>query len=525
MPAVLSFSGFIIKRVMVPRISITKQTDHFRGTRSLLRTRSSAPLPLISSPLQPSKLRPRLAAVLRASPHFKPHSSRSTTNNNILAMATATNIHLDPLKDVGVYSSGIREDAARVTSKVLQEDMERHHVFFNDEGFHNHIVHGVLTLYALGASSDNIVAHYERNKSYQRPAYPIDKGIVQTMHDSVNFQSYLGKAKQYSNFLSFFQTAIDTKGVDLVLEEYIFAGDDRAETMLCRLFGGLVHPLIHLGFGLEFNQPAIVAQALAQAAVHDDWMGREYFLPAEKMAGEIGKPGQKSLLQLLNEIQRDNTLKSSVKFSDSNKFRDGVLHRAPKEMLQYAAQYTVSEEQIPERVADMINTVVHYTSAAQRRDKEVKIDFFFIHNLNSSIFFSTLMDLPLLGQKSKCRLLEWKGRLDLLTYVSRNSPDLLLEEVTNYPAKQDWEAVISQSVAHPHDDGHLVKLVRAVAHGQNVCRPFEKKAAMPISGDMWLKIGNMAVDSTDGCGTNGAMWIRSTGFDEAWVDISGRARL
>lgn len=52
-------------------------------------------------------------------------------------MATATNINLDPVKDVGVYSSGVREDAARATSKVLQEDMESHHVFFNDEGFHS----------------------------------------------------------------------------------------------------------------------------------------------------------------------------------------------------------------------------------------------------------------------------------------------------------------------------------------------------------------------------------------------------
>lgn len=52
-------------------------------------------------------------------------------------MATATNIHLDPVKDIGVYNFGVREDAARVTSKVLQEDMESHHIFFNDEGFHS----------------------------------------------------------------------------------------------------------------------------------------------------------------------------------------------------------------------------------------------------------------------------------------------------------------------------------------------------------------------------------------------------
>lgn len=134
---------------------------------------------------------------------------------------------------------------------------------------------------------------------------------------------------------------------------------------------------------------------------------------------------------------------------------------------------------------------MYYTSTAQRRDKKIKIDFFLIHCLNSSIFFSTLMNLPFLDQKSKCRLLEWKGRLDLLTYVSRNSPDLLIDEVVQYPAQKDWQTVISHSVAHPSDDGHLSKLVRAVAHGQNVCKPFEKNSAMPISGDMWLKIGNM----------------------------------
>ncbi|KAJ6110411.1 hypothetical protein N7486_002646 [Penicillium sp. IBT 16267x] len=507
---------------MVPWITVTKTTHSFKEITSKLgRIQTRALLPF-STPPQSSKLQPRLAAVLGASPHFRSSSPHPALSTNTSTMATATNIQLNPVKDVGVYSSGVREDAARAASKFLQEDMESHHVFFNDEGFHDHIVHGILTLYALGASPEEISAYYERNKSYQRPAQPINKDTIQAMYDRTNFQGYLGKEKQYSNFLAFFQNAIDTKGVSQVLEEYLFAGDDRAETMLSRLFGGLVHPLIHLGFGLEFNQPAIVAQALAQTAVHDDWMGRDYLLPAERLAGEVGKPGQKSLLQLLNEIRKDQTLKSSAKFSDTNKFRDGVLHRAPQEMLQYAAQYRVSAEQIPERLADMINTVVYYTSTAQRRDKEIKLDFFFIHCLNSSIFFSTLVDLPFLDQKSKCRLLEWKGRLDLLTYVSRNSPDLLIDEVIQYPARKDWQTLFSHSVAHPSDDGHLSKLVRAVAHGQNVCQPFEKNGAMPISGDMWLKIGNMAVDSTVGYD---AMWIRSTGFDEAWQNVAGRARL
>lgn len=100
-----------------------------------------------------------------------------------------------------------------------------------------------------------------------------------------------------------------------------------------------------------------MAQALAQAAAHDDWMGRDFFLPAEKKAGGIGKPGKKSLLQLLNEMRTDEALVRSVKWEDENKIRDGVLDRAPQDMRKYAAEYTVSEEQVEERVADMINTV------------------------------------------------------------------------------------------------------------------------------------------------------------------------
>ena len=133
---------------------------------------------------------------------------------------------------------------------------------------------------------------------------------------------------------------------------------------------------------------------------------------------------------------------------------------------------------------------VYYTSAAQRREKEIKIVFFFIHCVNSAIFFSKFMKLPYLDQKSKLRLLEWKGRLDLAMYVSRNSPALLLDEVTQYPAKNDWKTVISQAASHPGDDGHLAKFIRLLAHGENVCKPFEKDN-LPISGDAWLRVGNM----------------------------------
>lgn len=54
-------------------------------------------------------------------------------------MATARKVHLSPEKDTGIFSSGVREDTARAASEALQLDMEKHHVFFNDEGFHSTI--------------------------------------------------------------------------------------------------------------------------------------------------------------------------------------------------------------------------------------------------------------------------------------------------------------------------------------------------------------------------------------------------
>ena len=100
-----------------------------------------------------------------------------------------------------------------------------------------------------------------------------------------------------------------------------------------------------------------MAQALAQAAVHDHSLGHDFFLPAEELAGGIGKQGSKSLRQLLEEIRKDEILSRSARNTDVNKIRDGVLTRAPQEMLKYAAQYTVSEDQLEERLADMINNV------------------------------------------------------------------------------------------------------------------------------------------------------------------------
>ena len=51
-------------------------------------------------------------------------------------MATATKVCLS-LNDRGVFHCpGIVPDSAKQASELLQENHEKHHIFFNDEGFH-----------------------------------------------------------------------------------------------------------------------------------------------------------------------------------------------------------------------------------------------------------------------------------------------------------------------------------------------------------------------------------------------------
>lgn len=104
----------------------------------------------------------------------------------------------------------------------------------------DHIVHLVLSLFSLGASPDDIRNAYVRNKNYQKPAFPVDKTLVEAMRDTEKFKQGLFKKENYSNYLAFFQEEIDAKGVGAVLKEYVFAGDERAESMMSRLFGGMI---------------------------------------------------------------------------------------------------------------------------------------------------------------------------------------------------------------------------------------------------------------------------------------------
>lgn len=154
-------------------------------------------------------------------------------------MATGSKVQLTLGEWPEFYVPGIKDESAKRASGLLQENHDQHHIFFNKSGFHNHIAHHLLTVYALAANPDQIQKQYDDNKSYQRPSQPLEDSIIEDMSDPEHFQKFLGQEKYYNDYLKLFQKEINAKGWENVLNEYLFAGDERAEAMLVRMFAGM----------------------------------------------------------------------------------------------------------------------------------------------------------------------------------------------------------------------------------------------------------------------------------------------
>ena len=124
----------------------------------------------------------------------------------------------------------------------------------------------MLAIYAMGANGKLLHEGYKNDEDYQRPIgkspAPISDG---------NFADHLGDGKYYQGYLEFFSNQLVTKGADKTLEDYLYSKgvnfSDRAEAdgsrhpeMFGRFMSGLMHPLIHVGYGLEFGLLGILAE-------------------------------------------------------------------------------------------------------------------------------------------------------------------------------------------------------------------------------------------------------------------------
>lgn len=180
--------------------------------------------------------------------------------------------------------------------------------------------------------------------------------------------------------MAFFQAEIDSKGWKAVLTQYLFRndGDPMAHDLLGRLYAGFLHPMIQLMFGIEWQQPVIVAEALAQTAVHENKLGA-FLEQAEGRANERDHP-YRPLAEFFEELgsgEQHRKLATSAHWDDPNRIYDGVMKRAPDEALDLVSSIKVQPQDLDERTVEMLHTTAYVAAAAAWHPPHIpKFDFF-----------------------------------------------------------------------------------------------------------------------------------------------------
>jgi hypothetical protein len=237
------------------------------------------------------------------------------------------------------------------------------------------------------------------------------------------------------------------------------------------------------------------------------------FVNSERLAGGPRQPGQKTLHHLMIEVQRDEVLKQSI---DGPYVRDrskNIADNAMTQIIQYTAQYSISDNQLEERWEEMVDTCSNQPIAPSKPflplltkcpgvllatkpsrippGERHKTNFILLHTVNTLVLMPTLVEHEWISRENAVRLMEWAGRLHLVHYVAETAPPLSTAELDTYRSLRSWDQVFDLAINHPSDDGHLVKNIRALAWGERVMSKKYDHAKNIMEPGMWLKLASL----------------------------------
>ena len=301
---------------------------------------------------------------------------------------------------------------------------------------------------------------------------------------------------------------------------------------------------MHVGLGLEFKQLPILAEGLAEAAVHEDWWYDKFISTAEAYAQQRVQPRQ-SLVDIFDACLRDPVVTSCVDWDYMNQwedpteeypngrwvvrrepFRDGVVGKALEPLARLVSAWRVDpdNDDLERATAELINASIYMAASAQRPPHQPRFDFFIIHGCNAALWHSVYLAEPSITRAQKARMIETTGRMLFFLWAGVGAPRPELDHLMAYKPKRagaGWDDVFARSCAH-EDDGHMIKLIRALANGEKVSRPYDHLPEFRMKQDMFLHAAHAAIDASSDMPMIEVMHldiIRLVGFPEAWEKV------
>jgi hypothetical protein len=373
--------------------------------------------------------------------------------------------------------------------RYLQQDYEDHHGSFNydsSRGAHNHTAFHLLVEWALGGTPELLEAIWKQHEDNERDAFASPAAIT-----TDNVFDHLGNGKYYQAYLYFFSDIALKTPINDVLEEWIFSPkanlDGKQPQMLNRLLDGILHPLLYLGYGIEFSLPGLIAEGLTHVSVHG--APSSTLLPKSMFGAQTKRGPGTHAFSIVSRILKDSAFKNYVGSFDNLQVNLG------QKIQSYAAEWLVdgaNPAEIAKKVQELTFLNVMIYAVGGWRDTtsggEFHLaEFTLLHLLTSSMTLTSYMAV-ISSPTSKSLLLRAYFTRSVALYISRGRPELPIRSFFAAPILTDfpgpavkptalafpdprspfaetpnlWLKIIQSALVHPDD--HLSKVQRTLAH-------------------------------------------------------------
>lgn len=202
--------------------------------------------------------------------------------------------------------------------------------------------------------------------------------------------------RYYSGYVEFFSEYIEKHGMGAAMEDWVFSAranvgkgspslpEDKQPRMLARFISGVIHPLIHTGYGSEFGLPGMMAEGLAQCAVHT--AATSGLVPPTLFDGSLLHANSEGMtaFEVLGQVH-DELHTKTPKAAKVGEFDAGLCQHAPA-LLKHASKWEldveklVHEDYLNAKIEEIVLLVVSLYGVSgwtsRGKGQEFRADFF-----------------------------------------------------------------------------------------------------------------------------------------------------
>lgn len=352
-------------------------------------------------------------------------------------------------------------ESLRKLHQLIKGNHNSYAVLFNERKYHSHLPHIIVSAYFLGATPQQLTAIYDNQAETLVP--------WKDSHDEVlvddDWRTHLGDKKYERAFFDYISDKFnDNKGDwQPVARSFLV---DKKNNLFPGLFGGLVHPLIHLGYAVEADSPYLAIEALTLSCT--EYKNYPSLLEFPTVApSQLADP-----TAILHKIREDPAFDGA--FSNPMELPpDKIMTRFPSQIGSYVSQLEI----IPDPKV-MFGRLLHMATlllTATHKDNHATFDFFLLHILTSTHEAAeialTKCGQQVLPPSHHKDLLEGLWIMTVTLYIGQLRPHMRPERITSIDVstQEAWQKAVHGALEGPRKfDAHLVKAVRALLFAEQL---------------------------------------------------------